>query len=373
VVDVYQAGAGTSFNMNVNEVLANRALELMGHLRGEGKTLSPNDHVNAGQSTNDTFPTAMRLACLDLAPALCNALDELAAAFAKQAAALGEALKSGRTHLQDAVPIRIGQEVGGWASVTRMLAERIRDAAAPLRVLPIGGTAVGTGMNADARFPVEITRKLAILTGQALTPAPDRVARIASMLDFAAFSSTLRVAALELGKIANDIRLLASGPFTGLAEITLPAVQPGSSIMPGKVNPSIPEMLNQVCFQVIGLDAAIAACAGAGQLELNVMMPVAAFDLCHALAILAAAVTVFRTRCVEGMEWDLFRARAYMEASAGMATLLNPHIGYLAAAEIAKQAAKENRSVISIVREKKLLDEATLARILDPRKLTEPG
>jgi fumarate hydratase class II/aspartate ammonia-lyase len=359
--------------MNINEVLANRALEVMGHHKGESKVVSPNDHVNAGQSTNDAFPTAMRLACLDLAPALCLALDGLAAAFESQADGLGLALKSGRTHLQDAVPIRISQEVGGWASIVRMLSERIEQACVPLRVLPIGGTAVGTGMNADPRFPVEITRRLSLLTGQVLLPAPDRFARIASMLDFAGFSSTLRLAAIELGKIANDIRLLASGPSTGLAEVMLPTVQPGSSIMPGKVNPSIPEMLNQVCFQVIGLDATVAACAGAGQLELNVMMPVAAWDLCHALTILANAVAVFRGKCVEGMSWDLNRCQAYFEGSAGMATILNTHIGYLAAAEITKQAAKENRSVLSIVREKKLLDEAALARVLDPRKLTEPG
>lgn len=373
VVDVYQAGAGTSFNMNMNEVLANRALEHLGKSRGDAKSVSPNDHVNAGQSTNDTFPTAMRLACLELVSGVETALNALTGALEAQATSVGAALKSGRTHLQDAVPMRIAQEIGGWATVIRGVCERVGQAAEPLHTIPIGGTAIGTGMNADARFPLEVTKRLAALTGKPLVAAPDRFARIASMADFAWLSSSLRLTAIEVGKLSNDLRLLASGPFTGLAEVTLPTVQPGSSIMPGKVNPSIAEMMNQVCFQVIGLDAAIAACAAAGQLELNVMMPVAAWDLCHALTILANAITIFTEKCVRGLVWDLERCREYMEASAGMATILNPHIGYLAAAAVAKQAAKEKRSVVEIVREQKLVDDATLTAILDPKKLTEPG
>ncbi|HVO30468.1 MAG TPA: aspartate ammonia-lyase [bacterium] len=373
VVDVYQAGAGTSFHMNVNEVLANRALEILGRARGDSAAVSPNDHVNAGQSTNDTFPTAMRLACLDLAPALLGALQTLARTLDEQAAACGEALKSGRTHLQDAVPMRIAQEIGGWAAVVRQAEARVAQSLEALRALPIGGTAIGTGMNADPAFPAKVVTRLSELTALPLAPAPDRFARIASMSDFVAYSATLRGVAIEVGKIANDLRLLASGPFTGIAELVLPAVQPGSSIMPGKVNPSIAEMTNQVCYQVIGLDATVAACAGAGQLELNVMMPVVAFDLCHATSILGAAVTIFAERCVRGISWDLERCRRYFESSTGMATILNPHIGYLAAAEVAKQAAKEGRSVVEIVRERKLLDETTLAAILAPKRLTEPG
>ena len=373
VVDVYQAGAGTSFNMNVNEVVANRALEILGKPRGDAKTVSPNDHVNAGQSTNDTFPAAMRLACLDLGPALDAALGALESALDAQAASVGDALKSGRTHLQDAVPMRIAQEIGGWASVVRGQHARLAQSLVPLRALPLGGTAVGTGMNAHPEFPARVAARLAALTGQPLEPARDRFALIASMGDFVALSAALRGIAIEIGKISSDLRLLASGPFTGLAEVLLPTVQPGSSIMPGKVNPSIAEMMNQICFQVIGLDAAVAACAGGGQLELNVMMPVAAWDLCHAMTILTTGLDVFTTRCVAGLSWDLARCRAFMERSAGMATILNPHIGYLAAAEIAKQAAKEGRSVLDIVRDQKLLDEKTLATILDPRTLTEPG
>lgn len=372
-VDVYQAGAGTSFHMNVNEVLANRALELLGKPRGESSTVSPNDHVNAGQSTNDTFPAAMRLACLDLLPALDAALVRLAAALREQAAKLGDALKSGRTHLQDAVPMRIAQEVGGWATVVEATSERLRAAADPLRYLPLGGTAVGTGMNAHPEFAAKVCARLATLTGLPLRAAPDRFALIASMADFLHLSAALRTVAVEVGKISSDLRLLASGPFTGLAEVVLPAVQPGSSIMPGKVNPSIAEMTNQVCHQVTGLDAAVAACASAGQLELNVMMPVAAFDLAHGMTILANATDVFTRKCVSGLAWDLERCRQYMEASAGMATILNPHIGYLAAADVAKQAVAERRSIVDVVRERKLLSEEQLSRILDPHRLTEPG
>ena len=373
VVDVYQAGAGTSFHMNVNEVIANRALELLGKPRGDRATVSPNDHVNAGQSTNDTFPTAMRLACLDLAPRLLAALDGLVEALRAQEAAAGDALKSGRTHLQDAVPMRIAQEIGGWATMAATQRERVRRACEPLRALPLGGTAVGTGMNAHPEFPRRVCARLAELTGEPLTAAEDRFALIASMADFLHLSSALREAAVEIGKIASDLRLLASGPFTGLGEVELPAVQPGSSIMPGKVNPSIAEMMNQVCNQVIGLDAAVAACASQGQLELNVMMPVAAWDLTHALFILANGVGVFTSKCVAGVRWDLERARRHFEASAGMATLLNPHIGYLAAAEVAKQAIAEGRTVLDVVRERKLLSEEQLRVILDPRRLTEPG
>jgi len=373
VVDVYQAGAGTSFHMNVNEVIANRALEILGKARGDRASISPNDHVNAAQSTNDTFPAAMRLACLDLLPALTSALDGLASSLRAQQAGVGDAIKSGRTHLQDAVPMRIAQEIGGWASVVESQRARLVAAAAPLHALPLGGTAIGTGMNADPRFATEVCARLAKITGVPLTAAPDRFALIASMGDFVHLSSALRGVAIEVGKIASDLRLLASGPFTGLAEVEMPAVQPGSSIMPGKVNPSIAEMVNQVCHQVLGLDAAVVACASGGQLELNVMMPVAAWDLTHALAILAAATHVFAEKCVSGLRWDLERAREYAEASAGMATLLNPHIGYLAAAEVAKQAKAEGKSVVEIVRQRKLITEEKLREILDPRKLTEPG
>jgi fumarate hydratase class II/aspartate ammonia-lyase len=269
--------------------------------------------------------------------------------------------------------MRIAQEIGGWAAVVAAQRERLHAAAAPLHALPLGGTAVGTGMNAHAELAKRVCARLAELTGTPVTAAPDRFALIASMADFLHLSSALREIAIELGKIASDLRLLASGPFTGIAEVVMPAVQPGSSIMPGKVNPSIAEMVNQVCNQVVGLDGAIAACASQGQLELNVMMPVAAWDLTHALTILASATSVFTSKCVAGLSWDLERAREYVEASAGMATLLNPHIGYLAAADVAKQAVAEGKTVVQVVRERKLLTEEKLAEILDPKKLTEPG
>ncbi len=374
VVDVYQAGAGTSFNMNVNEVIANRALEILGRPRGDRETVDPNDHVNFGQSTNDTVPTAMRLAALELVPGVLRSLRGLAGALRDNAKKAGPGLlKSGRTHLQDAVPMRVEQEVRGWESVVRACAERIERAAEPLRALPIGGTAVGTGMNAHKKFAPMTCARLSRLAKTKVEPARDRFALIASMGDLAHLSSALRDAAVDVGKIASDVRLLSSGPFTGLAELKLPAVQPGSSIMPGKVNPSIPEMLNQVCFQVVGLDAAVSACAAAGQLELNVMMPVAAWDILHALTIFGNAVRVFTEKCVAGMEWDAERCRRYFEASAGLATVLNTRIGYQKAAELAKRAVKEKKSIVDVIRETKTLDKAELAKVLDPKKLTEPG
>ena len=372
VVDVYQAGAGTSFNMNVNEVLTNRALEILGKKRGD-KEINPNDHPNIGQSTNDTIPTAMRLSTLDLIPGLLAALDGLIRSFEKQQKEVGpKALKSGRTHLQDAVPMRVDQEIGGWAAVLRNQRARLAEAAEPLRFLPIGGNAIGTGLNTEESFGPRMCARLSELTGEKLKPAPDRFALIASMADLAHLSGVLRNLAVEVNKVANDLRLLASGPFTGLAEVALPAVQPGSSIMPGKVNPSIPEMVNQVCYQVMGLDLTVSHCANGGQLELNVMMPVAAFDLCHMLTILTNAIRVFDAKCISGLKWDLDRCQVYFETSGGMATILNPHIGYAAAAEVQKEAVKTHRRVIDVIRERKLLDEKTLLKVLDPTALTEP-
>ncbi len=366
VVDVFQAGAGTSFHMNVNEVLAARAAERLGRHRGDRAAVSPNDHVNAGQSTNDTFPSAMRLACLDACGPLDGAMRELVAALERRRAAAGDAPKSGRTHLQDAVPMTIAQEIGGWATVAEDTRRRVADAARSLLALPLGGTAIGTGINAARELGPRTVALLAERTGHPLVPAGDRFARIASMADFAHLSAALRGAALELGKIASDLRLLASGPFTGLAEVELPAVQPGSSIMPGKVNPSMPEMLNQVCLQVVGCDAVVSAAAGAGQLQLNVMMPVAAWNLLLAIRILAAGTERFASRCVDGLRFDLARARRYAESTAGLATALNVRLGYLAAAEVAKQAVRDGRPVLEVVRERKLLTEEEIATLLSP-------
>ena len=373
VVDVYQAGAGTSHNMNVNEVLAGRAAELLGGQRGDRARVHPNDHVNMAQSTNDVVPTAMRLAALELAPSAATALQDLARTFERKARGWDEIVKAGRTHLMDATPIRLGQEVAGWATALRSAAWRVLTTLPELGALGIGGTAVGTGLNADRRYPSLRVKELARLTGDPLVEAPDRFYAMQSLAPFAALSSALRVAALELIRIGNDIRLLGSGPNTGLGELRLPPVQPGSSIMPGKVNPSMAEMLAMVSFQVIGLDAAISAASAAGQLQLNVMMPLVAFDLCHASTILAAGVRAFEERCARGLEADAARCRAYAERTVSLATALAPRLGYAAAAAIVKESTETGRSIVELAVERSGLPAAEVRRILDPAALTEPG
>ncbi len=373
VVDVYQAGAGTSHNMNVNEVLANRATEILGGRRGAERLVDPNDDVNMAQSTNDVVPTAIRLAALDLAPAVLEALGELAATFAGKAREWDGIVKSGRTHLMDATPIRLGQEVSGWAAALAAAAGRIRDALPELSVLGIGGTAVGTGLNADPRYRKLAVAELEKLTGIPLVPAPNPFYAMQSLAPLAHLSGALRTAALELVRIGGDVRLLGSGPNTGLGELRLPPVQPGSSIMPGKVNPSMAEMLAMVSYQVMAMDAGIAWAAGAGQLELNVMMPLVAWDLCHALEILAAAVRAFDLRCARGLEADEGRARGYAERTVSLATALAPRIGYAAAAEIVKESVRSGRSIVDVAVEKGGLAPAEARRILDPAKLTRPG
>ena len=373
VVDVYQAGAGTSHHMNVNEVLANRACLILGGRPGDKALVDPNDDVNLGQSTNDVVPTAMRLAALDLAPALVDALQALAGTFQQKAEDWDGIVKSGRTHLMDATPIRLGQEVSGWAAALRSAAVRILNALPELGALGIGGTAVGTGLNADPRYAGLMVEELGRLTGAPLVLAPNPFYAMQSLAPFAALSGTLRVAALELLRIGGDVRLLGSGPNTGLGELRLPPVQPGSSIMPGKVNPSMAEMLAMVSYQVLGLDTAIAAAVSGGQLELNVMMPVVAFDLCHALTILANAVRAFDERCAQGLEADEARCRHYAERTVSLATALAPRIGYAAAAEIVKESVRTGRSIVDLAEEKAGLGAAEARRLLDPAKLTRSG
>src|SRR6266513_3043258 len=315
VVDPYQAGAGTSHNTNCNEVLANRANELLGGKRGEYTPVHPNDHVNMAQSTNDVIPTAMRLAALAQLPALLDAVGRLARAFLTKGKAFDKILKSGRTHLQDATPIRLGQEFVAYGHTIERNADRVAQAGDALRDLGIGGTAVGTGLNAEPAYPALMVKQLRAITGIELREGKDRIQLMQSMGDPAAFSGALRTYAMDLGKIASDLRLLASGPRTGLAELVLPPVQPGSSIMPGKVNPSIPEMVNQVCFQVLGCDTTVALACEAGQLELNVMMPVIAWNALHASTILRESLKIFRLRCVDGIVADEARARELLDRS----------------------------------------------------------
>ncbi|HSN91739.1 MAG TPA: aspartate ammonia-lyase [Anaeromyxobacteraceae bacterium] len=373
VVDVYQAGAGTSHNMNVNEVLASRATEILGGRRGEAGLVHPNDDVNMAQSTNDVVPTAIRLAALELLPGAAGALDDLAATFARKARAWDRVVKAGRTHLMDATPIRLGQEVSGWAASLRAAAARIRACVPELSRLGLGGTAVGTGLNAHPRYARLAVAELSRLTGRRLALAPNPFAAMQSLGPFVALSGALRGAAVELIRIGGDVRLLGSGPSTGLGELRLPPVQPGSSIMPGKVNPSMAEMLAMVCLQVVGLDAAIAGAAASGQLELNVMMPLVAFDLCHALQILANAVRAFDLRCARGLEADPERARFYAERTVSLATALAPRIGYAAAAEIVKESVRTGRSIVDLAAERGGMSLAEARRILDPARLTRPG
>ncbi|HMB81788.1 MAG TPA: aspartate ammonia-lyase, partial [Vicinamibacterales bacterium] len=330
VVDVYQAGAGTSHNMNANEVLANRAAEILGEPRGTYTRVHPNDHVNMGQSTNDVYPTATRLALLLGAAPLVAAAETLAASLAHKAEAFAGVLKTGRTHLQDAVPITLGQEFSGYAECVRRGADDVSAASRQLQELNIGATAVGTGLNAGDDYKRLMVEHLARYTNLPLKTAANLFRVTQSMGDVLAYSSAMRRLAVETGKIASDLRLLSMGPRAGISEIALPAVQPGSSIMPGKVNPSVPEMVNQVCFQVMGCDATVAIACEAGQLELNVMMPVIAWNALHASTILREALKVFRLRCVDGIAADAERARELLERSTAAATALSPYIGYAA-------------------------------------------
>jgi fumarate hydratase class II len=373
VVDPYQAGAGTSHHMNCNEVLANRANELLGGGRGTYTPVHPNDHVNMAQSTNDVIPTAIRLAALVRLPGLLAVLDRLSRAFLAKGEAFDPVLKSGRTHLQDATPIRLGQEFTAYGHVIARRAEQLARAADPLRDLGIGGSAVGTGLNVEPRYPGLMVEHLRTITGLELREGKDRVQLMQSLGDATGFSGALRTYAVDLGKIASDIRLLASGPRTGLAEIVLPAVQPGSSIMPGKVNPSIAEMVNMVCYQAMGNDATIAIAAEAGQLELNVMMPVIAHNLLFTMELLTNASRVFAERCVEGLEADGAQCAYWLERSPAIVTALAPRIGYAEAARLAKEAVANNMSVRQLVREKGLLTEEELDDLLDLRAMTELG
>lgn len=375
VVDIFQAGAGTSHNMNANEVIANLAEEILGGKRGEYKRVHPNDHVNYGQSTNDTIPTAIRVAAL----LGYKWLDPVVEMAIKSIGALKErykgSVKAGRTHLQDAVPLTYGQEFGGWASALRAGLQRLDDAAFHLREVPLGGSAVGTGLGSEPGYRGRAVRYLGEQTGLDLKPADDLFAAMWSLTPFSNFSAALRDLAIDLGKICDDIRLLASGPRTGLAELNLPAVQPGSSIMPGKVNPVMCEMTNMVCFQVQAIDTAIALAASAGQLQLNVMMPLVAWNLPFAIQILGNAIKALSERCLNGMTVDTEKGREYASRSLALVTALNRRIGYQAAARIAKLALSENIPITeAVVRSgefspqelEELLDLLALTRIPEP-------
>ena len=371
VVDVYQAGAGTSHHMNVNEVLANRALEILGDEKGNYKRVSPNDHVNYGQSTNDVIPTAIRIGgLLALKRTLYPALTAAIAALAQKAEEFKDIVKSGRTHMQDAVPVRLGDTFGAWSQILKEHLHRIKTAEGDLTKLGLGGSAVGTGLNTHPQYCDRVAQILSELLGQPLQSAPHLMAAMQSMAPFVNVSGSVRNLAQDCVKISHDLRLMDSGPKTGLKEIQLPPVQPGSSIMPGKYNPVMAEMTSMVCFQVMGYDNAIALAAQAGQLELNVMMPLIAYNLIHSIEILGNTIAALTERCIKGITANSDRCLAYAEGSLALVTALNPHIGYLNAAAVAKESLETGKSLRQIVLEHKMISEEELAQVLDLEKMS---
>ncbi len=374
IVDVFQMGAGTSFHMNCNEVIANRAEEILGGKKGEYSLVHPNDHVNIGQSTNDVFPTAMRLAALFLLrDHLYPALEDVERSFREKGKEFDSVLKSGRTHLQDAPPIRLGQEFRAYSQAVKRSRMFFKKAAQSLTLLGIGGSAVGTGLNTLPGYREEMVRQLSESTGFRLTKAPDLREAMQSQQPMAEVSAALRNLALEMNRIANDLRLLASGPKTGLGEIQLPAVAPGSSIMPGKVNPSMLEMMNMVCYQVLGCDLAVSGAVQAGQLELNVMMPVIALNINFMIQIMGQAMKQIDELCLQGIKINKEKCQDYAEKSLGVATALSPYIGYARASQVAKESLARGKTLTEVVLEKSWLDEKRLKDILNPKTMTEPG
>ena len=371
VVDVYQAGAGTSHHMNINEVLANRALEILGDEKGNYKRVSPNDHVNYGQSTNDVIPTAIRIgALLALEHTLYPALSDAITALDNKGDEFQDVVKSGRTHLQDAVPVRLGEDFRAWAQILTDHTTRIERASEDLMVLGLGGSATGTGLNTHPDYRHQVAQILAQLVDQPLKSAPHLMAAMQSMAPFVNVSGSLRNLAQDLVKISHDLRLMDSGPKTGFKEIQLPPVQPGSSIMPGKYNPVMAEMTSMVCFQVMGYDSAIALAAQAGQLELNVMMPLIAYNLIHSIEILGNTLSALTQKCLTGITARRDRCLDYAEGSLALVTALNPHIGYLNAAAVAKESLETGKSLRQIVLDKGLMSAEDLAKVLDLDKMS---
>lgn len=373
VVDVIQGGAGTSLNMNTNEVIANRAIEILGGEKGNYELISPNSHVNMSQSTNDVFPTAARIAILKLTKNLLSELEELYQALMAKSQEFDDIIKMGRTHLQDAVPIRLGQEFGAYAKAIRRDTLRIKTASEALYEVNMGATAVGTGLNANVEYIESVVENLREISGLPLNSAENMVDATQNTDTLAAFSGSLKILALNLSKIANDLRLMASGPRAGLSEIKLPPVQPGSSIMPGKVNPVIAEVVNQVAFQVIGNDHTVGLAVKAGQLELNVMEPVMIFNIIQSVEILTNVIQVFREKCIVGITANRERCQAMVERSVGIITALVPYIGYEKATKLAKEVMSTDKTVPEIISEKGVLTPEEMEKVLCPRNMTEPS
>lgn len=369
-IDVFQAGAGTSFNMNINEVIANRALEMMGYPKGHYEAIHPNDDVNMSQSTNDTFPTALRISALLYHKKLLKELFTLYQALKTKAKEFSKVIKSGRTHLQDALPITLGQEFASYAVIIATQIQHLQKAVKPLHYLGVGGTAVGTGINSPPHYSRKMVKKLSFLTNLTFKKAANLIEKMQSMGDFTCYSAALRNLALELIKISNDLRLMSSGPRTGLAEIELPAVQPGSSIMPGKINPSICEALTMVCFQVVGNDLTIATASLSGQLELNVMLPLIAFNLLFSQKILTNGIAMFTQKCIKNIKANTERCRFYFENSVSLVTLLSPEIGYEKAADLAKESKTTGKTVLILIEEKQLLSPEEFKKLMNLKNLT---
>ncbi|WP_394236937.1 aspartate ammonia-lyase [Niallia oryzisoli] len=373
IVDPIQGGAGTSMNMNINEILANRALELIGIEKGDYGQLSPNTHVNMSQSTNDVFPTAIHIAALNLLERLLNTMQYMLDVFKKKAKQFDHVIKMGRTHLQDAVPIRLGQEFEAYSRVLERDIKRIQQSRQHLYEVNMGATAVGTGLNADPHYIEKVVQHLAVISGLPLVAAEHLVDATQNTDAYTEVSAALKVCMMNMSKIANDLRLMASGPRAGLSEITLPARQPGSSIMPGKVNPVMAEMINQVAFQVIGNDHTICLASEAGQLELNVMEPVLVFNLLQSISIMNNSFQAFTDYCLAGIEANEERLKEYVEKSVGIITAVNPHIGYEVAARIASEAILRGKSVRELCLQYDVLTDEELDLILNPYEMTNPG
>lgn len=373
IVDPIQGGAGTSMNMNANEVIANRALEILGKKRGEYSVISPNSHVNMSQSTNDSVPTAIHVAVLRVLDELLLTMEEMRDVFVNKQKEFDHMIKMGRTHLQDAVPIRLGQEFGAYSRVIERDIKRIKNTRENLFVVNLGATAVGTGLNADPRYIELAVNHLRDISGLPLVAADDLVDATQNTDAYTEVSAALKICMINMSKIANDLRLMTSGPLTGLAEIRLPARQPGSSIMPGKVNPVMAELINQIAFQVIGNDQTVGLASEAGQFELNVMGPVLVYNLLESITVMTNGFKVFTELCVSGIEANEERMKNYVESSIGIITAVNPHIGYEAAAAIAKEALQSGRSVRELCLELGVLTESELDQILDAHEMTNPG
>ena len=372
VVDVIQGGAGTSTNMNANEVICNRALEILGHRKGEYRHLHPLDHVNMSQSTNDVYPTAVKLALQFGIRRLIGEMRALRLAFEAKAAEFSDVLKVGRTQLQDAVPMTLGQEFSTYAVMLGEDESRLAEAAALVREINLGATAIGTGINAHPDYAALVTTRLAEISGVAFVVSPNLVEATQDAGAFVQLSGVLKRVAVKLSKTCNDLRLLSSGPRAGIGEIALPAVQAGSSIMPGKVNPVIPEVVNQVAFEVIGNDITVTMAAEGGQLQLNAFEPIIAHSLFKSISHLAAACRTLSERCVKGITANRERARRLLDDSTALVTALNPYIGYARSSEIAKEALATGKRVYDLVLEKKLMSRADLDAILRPEVLTQP-